>query len=130
MLHLVHVIDIHGDVDQSGLDRLRAHLDLTKRGRLTDDWDQSFGYRKIEGVAEQYTKISLYRVFDGSWLVDVAATERLDPNSEDLASLRTELVGAIEAAGYAATVRTTPTHETYSAYIARTTEPEGTDPPP
>lgn len=128
MLHLVLVIDIHGEVDQSGLERLRAQLDLTKRGRLTDDWDQSFGYRKIERPAGQYTKISLYRESDGTWLVDVAATENLVFKSEEFSSLRSELVGAIEAAGYEATIRAKPTYGTYTDYIASTKEAEGTDP--
>ena len=43
MTHLVLVIDIEGDVDQAGLERLRTHLNLTKQGRLSDDWDEEFG---------------------------------------------------------------------------------------
>jgi hypothetical protein len=35
---LILVIDIDGNVDQSGLERLRTHLDLKSHGRLTDDW--------------------------------------------------------------------------------------------
>ena len=119
MLHRILVIDIHGGVDQSGLERLRAQLDLKKRGRLTDDWDQAFGDRKIERAGGQYTKVSLFRQFDGSWTVPVVDTEELDPNSEEVASLRAELVSSIEAAGYAATVRATPTVGTYTDYISR-----------
>lgn len=127
MLHLVLVVDIHGEVDKSGLDRLRARLDLKKMGRLTDDWDQEFGYRKIERVGGQYTNLGLFREDDGSWTMSVMDTEELDPNSGELASLGAELVGGIESAGYGATVRTTPTHETYADYMAKTNEPEGTE---
>ena len=52
-MHLAVVIDIDGTVDQAGLDRLRAHLNLTKTGRLTDDWDQTFGRRMIERTEQR-----------------------------------------------------------------------------
>lgn len=103
-------IDIRGDVDQSGLERLRTHLNLKKFGRLTDDWDQQFGYRKIERANGQYTKVVLYREFDGSWQVQVIDTEELDPNAHGFALLRDELVGGITAAGYPATARVNPTY--------------------
>jgi hypothetical protein len=109
MMHLVLVIDIDGDVDQSGLERLRTHLNLKKFGRLTDDWDQQFGYRKIERVNGHYTKIVLYREFDGSWQVQVIDTKELDPDAHEFALLRDELVGGITSAGYQATVRANPT---------------------
>ena len=67
MMHLVLVIDIDGDVDQSGLERVRSHLNLEKQGRSTDDWDQEFGYRIIEAASGQRTDIGLWREFDESW---------------------------------------------------------------
>ncbi|WP_193043937.1 hypothetical protein [Mycolicibacterium baixiangningiae] len=57
MLHDILVINIHRDVDQSGLERLRTQLSLRKFGRLTDDGDQQFGYRKIEQASGQYAEI-------------------------------------------------------------------------
>src|SRR3954452_19159839 len=98
-MHDILEIDIRGDVDQSGLERLREHLDLKKFGRLTDDWDQQFGYRRIERSSGQYTKIVLYRDFDGSWQVQVIDTEELDPHAHEFAVLRDELVEGIIAAG-------------------------------
>ena len=109
MKQLLLVIDIDGVVDQTGLERLRTHLDLKKFGRLTDDWDQQFGYRKIERADGQYTKIVLYREFDGSWLVD-ASDSGSDVSTEEIALLRAELVRGIAAAGYQATVRAKPTY--------------------
>jgi len=109
MMHLVLVIDIDGDVDQPGLERLRAHLNLKKQGRLTDDWDQEFGYRKIEAVDGQRTNIGLFRNFDESWKISVLATSQPDPTNDELAPLRTELVDGITAAGFQATVRAKPT---------------------
>ena len=103
-------IHIRGDIDQSGLERLRAHLDLKKFGRLTDDWDQQFGYRKIVRANGQYTKIVLYREFDGSWQVQVIDTEELDPNSDGFTLLRDELLGGLAAAGYPGIVRANPTY--------------------
>lgn len=111
-MHDILVIDIHGEVDQSGLDRLRTHLKLKKYGRLTDDWDQQFGYRKIERSGGQYTKIVLYRDFDGSWEVQAIDTEKTDPNANEISLLRSELVRGIEAAGYQASVRTKPSSGT------------------
>lgn len=111
-MHLVLVVDIHGEVDQSSLERLRTHLDLKKQGRLSDDFDQEFGYRKIERSTGQYSNIGLFRNFDGSWKVQVLDTEELNPKADELALLRAELVGGIEAAGCQATVRTKPTFGT------------------
>ncbi|KAA0080212.1 hypothetical protein CIW52_25945 [Mycolicibacterium sp. P9-64] len=58
MMYDILEIDIRGDVEQSSLERLRTHLNLKKFGRLTDDWDQQFGYRKIERANGQYTKVA------------------------------------------------------------------------
>jgi hypothetical protein len=109
MMHLVVVVDIDGDVDQPGLERLRTHLNLKGRGRLTDDWDQEFGYRTIEAADGQRTDIGLWREFDESWNVSVLANSQPDPGSDELASLRAELVEGITAAGFQATVRAKPT---------------------
>jgi hypothetical protein len=111
MMHLTLVIDIHGDVDQSGLDRLRAHLNLKKQGRLTDDWDQEFGYRIIQSGGGQRINIGLFRQFDGSWVVD-ASTSAPTISSDELALLRAELIEGIRAAGFGATVRAKPTYGT------------------
>lgn len=109
MMHRALVIDIDGIIDQAGLDRLRAHLNLTKEGRLTDDWDQAFGYRKIDRSARKYLVIDLYRNFDETWKVSVSDTDMRDPKDPELTSLRAELVDGITAAGYQATVRAIPT---------------------
>jgi hypothetical protein len=110
MMHLVLKIDIDGDVDQSGLERLRTELDLKKQGRLTDDWDEIFGKRTIQRSGGESMKVALYRHSeDGSWTVNVSATEP-DLRDDDLTELRAELVGGIAAAGYRATVRAKPTY--------------------
>lgn len=110
MIHRILVIDIDGAVEQAGLDRLRAHLNLTKRGRLTDDWDAVFGHRMIKRTAAEYTNIHLFRNDDGSWKVSVTDTNERDPNDPEITSLRAELVDAITAAGYQATIRAKPTY--------------------
>jgi hypothetical protein len=109
MMHLVLVIDIHGEVDQRGLDQLRTQLDLKKQGRLTDDWDHGFGYRRIERPSGRQTKISLLREFDGSWNLHVLDTEKVDPSATELANLRAQLMASVIAAGYRATARAKPT---------------------
>lgn len=108
MIQLVMVIDIDGDVDRSGLERLRAHLNLKKQGRLTDDWDQEFGNRASEEANGQRTDIGLWREFDGTWKVSVFATSQPGPGSDKLVPLRTELVEGITAAGFHAIVRAKP----------------------
>ena len=112
MMHLILKIDVHGDIDQSGLERLRAHLNLKKQGRLTDDWDETFGKRSFETIAGESVKVALYRHSeDGSWTVNVSTTEP-DFSDRDLTELQAELVGGITAAGYQATVRAKPTYGT------------------
>jgi hypothetical protein len=106
------VIDIDGDVDQSSLERLQTHLNLTRRGRLTDDYDQEFGYRIIESASGQETNIGLFRNFDESWKISVMSTSQPDLGSDELALLRAELVEGITAAGFQATVRGKPTFGT------------------
>ncbi|MCV7288952.1 hypothetical protein H7J87_26845 [Mycolicibacterium wolinskyi] len=109
--NLILVIDIHGTIDQTGLERLRSHLGLAKQGRLSDDYDQGFGYRKIEIGAGQRINVGLYRQFDGSWILD-ASTRTADVGPEVLTRLRAELIDGIAAAGYEAVVRPKPTFGT------------------
>lgn len=109
MLHDILTFDLQGDVDQAGLERLRTHLGLKKFGRLTDEWDQQFGYRKIEKPGGHYTKTVLYRDFDRSWEVQVTGSEDLDLHTDELAVLKRELLERIEAAGFRASVRDEPT---------------------
>ncbi|BCI52140.1 hypothetical protein NIIDNTM18_14180 [Mycolicibacterium litorale] len=107
-MHDILVMDIRGDVDQSGLERLRTTLDLKKFGRLTDDWDQQFGYRRIARRGERYAKIVLFREFDGSWQLQVIGTEGIEFTPDERATLEADLMSGIRAAGYQATVRNGP----------------------
>lgn len=109
MAELILVIDIEGEVDQPGLDRLRTQLNLTKRGRLGDDWDQQFGYRTVETRSGQALNVRLSRQFDNSWTVNVSASTSAIVEHE-VALLRTELTEAISAAGYQAIPRDSPTY--------------------
>src|SRR5882762_336227 len=110
MTQLILVIDIDGDVDQAGLERLRTHLDLKSHGRLTDDWDERFGSRVIRPVSGQRTSISLFRNFDETWVIQVTDTRDANLNTDELEMLRAELVQGITAAGYQATVRAKPSY--------------------
>lgn len=107
-MSLLIVIDIDGDVDQSSLDRLRKHLTLDRRGRLTDDWDQDFGHRVVAVPGGPRLNIGLYREFDGSWLIQVQ-TRETSVSDDEIAKLREELVASITAAGFDAAVRAKPT---------------------
>ena len=97
---LILVVDIDGTVDQPGLERLRTHLNLKKQGRLTDDWDEEFGYRIIEEVGGQRLNIGLFRHSDESWTISVLAMSQPDPVSDELTWLRTKLVEGANAAGF------------------------------
>ncbi|MHA3023887.1 hypothetical protein ACXPWS_26900 [Mycobacterium sp. BMJ-28] len=108
MMHLVLVIDIHGDVDQSGLDRLRASLGLHKQGRLSDDWDQEFGYRIDDSPGDGHFNTGLLRQFDNSWNLQILSTSQFPSGSAELEKIGDELVRAVEAAGFRATVRNQP----------------------
>lgn len=108
-MHLVLVVDIAGQVDQSGLNRIRENLNLRKQGRLTDDWDQTFGRRIIEQSDGQQVKITLFRNFDESWKIQVSATEGFDLTSGAVAALKDEVLAGITAAGFQASARPKPT---------------------
>jgi hypothetical protein len=110
VIRLILKIDIHGEIDQAGLDRLRIHLKLKKQGRLTDDWDETFGKSQIQFHDGRIAKVALYRHSeDGSWTVNVSAPEP-GLSTDELAGLRTELVAGITAAGYEANVWDRPTY--------------------
>lgn len=59
IVQTILVIDIPSEVDQQGLERLRTHLGLRKQGRLSDDWDQEFGYRLSESASGHRIKVGL-----------------------------------------------------------------------
>ena len=105
---LVLVIDIHGEIDQSGLERLRSSLDLAQQGRLTDDWDQEFGHRRIDTANGTRFRIGLLRNFDGSWKIQVVESIRSETVSDEFAQLRKRLLDGIKSAGYRAAVRDKP----------------------
>jgi hypothetical protein len=108
VLHLVTRIRVHGHVDQQGLERLRAELRLTKQGRLSDDWDENFGNRRIERPSGESFKVSLYRhSADGTWTVNVSTTQPL-PDDREVAALRDRLVANVAAAGFQATSQPSP----------------------
>lgn len=109
MMNLILVIDLHERVDQANLEALRSHLNLTKQGRLSDDWDQAFGYRIIHQPSGERTIVHLYRQSDESWVVSVS-TDGSPPSTSELSQLREELIHGITAAGLGATVRAKPTY--------------------
>lgn len=111
-MHLALVIDIRGEVDQEGLNRLRSFLHLSKQGRLTDDWDQKFGSRVVRTVRGADLRVGLFRNFDGSWKIQVLGAQRYDSGSSEINSLRAELVEGIYAAGYEAAARAKPSFGT------------------
>lgn len=109
MAELILAIDIEGEVDQPGLDRLRTQLNLTKEGRFSDDWDQEFGYRIVDTASGQPINIGIFREFDNSWTVNVFSNT-FDIAGSDLTLLRTELTEGIASAGYHAIPRDRPTY--------------------
>lgn len=110
MMRLKLKIDVRGNVDQAGLERLRTHLKLNKEGRLTDDWDEAFGKRQVQCPDGVDVRISLYRdADDHNWTVNVSATEP-GPDGVYLEALKTELVEGIVAAGYTGHIRANPTY--------------------
>lgn len=108
-MNLILVIDLHERVDQANLEALRSHLNLTKQGRLSDDWDQAFGYRIIHQPSGERTIVHLYRQSDESWVVSVS-TDGSPPSTSELSQLREELIHGITAAGLGSTVRVKPTY--------------------
>src|SRR2546421_11173919 len=64
--HVVSRTSAVGTVDQPVLDQLRAALDLTRSGRLTDAEDEEFGYR-TETVDGGEVMLNLWRLGDRQW---------------------------------------------------------------
>jgi hypothetical protein len=90
-------VKVDGEIDQTTLTSLQESLDLKKAGRLTDDWDQAFGYRYPRGGTDRSVSIDLYR---DPWQVSFAYDESTPrPTEEEIAQWKEEIVAGIQAAG-------------------------------
>jgi hypothetical protein len=97
----VLICKIAGEVNQERLIALREHLRLQRRGRLTDDWDAEFGWRRFE-AGDSLVSVELWRDNGGDeirWYVDVSADAALAATL--LASLEREVRDAVTASGLA-----------------------------
>lgn len=92
-------IDILETLDQESLDRLRRVLDLTPRGRLSDDWDYKFGYRVLEGDGAEATDAVLWRADGSPWHIEISYSAGNRPSGAELAKWRKEIIDGIKAAG-------------------------------
>ncbi|MGQ4601609.1 hypothetical protein [Nocardia sp. R6R-6] len=63
-----------GRMMQPELDHLRATLDLSRMGRLTDREDEHFGTRQLHDSAEGAAMLNLWRADQASWYLTIDAT--------------------------------------------------------
>lgn len=77
--HVVSRTSAVGTVDQPALDRLRAALDLTRMGRLSDAEDEEFGYRD-ETVDGSDVMINLWRLGEGQWSYQIRYLDQPPPD--------------------------------------------------
>jgi hypothetical protein len=71
---------------------------LRRRGRLSDDWDQEFGWREVRSREQGWVNLMLWRHEDDDWSVDL--TFEKDPLPADEAEqLRQKVLDAAAAAG-------------------------------
>lgn len=91
------VVSISGDLG-GDLDKFRDLLQLSKHGRLSDDWDQEFGSHILRPRDDGLIRLDLSRYTDDKW--GITLTYERDPLAEDeLADLRNQIVAAAAAVG-------------------------------
>jgi hypothetical protein len=89
-----------GDVHDPELAKLRASLGMAKRGRLSDDWDNEFGWRELSPRDSGWIYLILTRDLerDGWWEVDLEYEQDPLPVAE-VDTWAQKITSAITAAG-------------------------------
>lgn len=88
------LVHFRGPMPQETLDRLRAALGLTRRGRLTDAEDERFGYRYLQHDDDNWVDVDLWREDDEHWLLQLSHLKARPADAvvdEVLAEARTAL---------------------------------------
>jgi hypothetical protein len=101
ILRLQFIVSISGDLG-GRLNNFRERLQLTKRGRLSDEWDEEFGYRIIRAGDEGLVRLDLDRYADDEWEVSLAYEKEPLPGVE-VEELLDEIFAAAAAVGVTAT---------------------------
>ena len=79
-------------------------LDMERRGRLDDDWDEEFGRRRMRSREQGLVELTLWRYEPDDWLVSLTYTN--DPLPADEADqLRRKVLDAAAAAGMTITAQ-------------------------
>jgi hypothetical protein len=86
----LHVV-LRGDMTPAKLERARLLLDLLKRGRWDDRDDWEFGYRYLRDDDPNWVRLSLMRIPDGSWTVDLSYQTE-PPTDEVVEQFRTRIL--------------------------------------
>ena len=69
---------------------------LHRRGRLSDDWDQEFGWRELRAREQGWVNLMLWRHEDDEWSVELTFETNPLPD-EEAAQLRQEILDAAAA---------------------------------
>jgi hypothetical protein len=95
VMHEALRVILSGEMPQEKLDNLRNLLGLTREGRLSDDEDAEFGYRRDR---TNRTKISLYRHTPAKWQVKMTYQSE-PPPIEVVQQLRSDVLSAASHLG-------------------------------
>jgi hypothetical protein len=97
-VHLAYVARLRGEVGQEALDLLRQRLELRKQGRLSDDWDQDFGYRTLRDEPGTPVQLQLSRQHDDLWQLELNY-QGDPPSPETVERVRTEILSVAGETG-------------------------------
>lgn len=89
-----------GDVGNAELDELRTNLGMAAHGRLSDDWDDEFGWRELSPRDNGWIYLILIRDLEreGWWEVDLKFEETPLPAAE-VDMWERQIISAITGAG-------------------------------
>jgi hypothetical protein len=86
-----------GSMSQPKLDRLRAALELSRMGRLTDLEDEHFGTRQLRDDPEGAAMLNLWRTSPDAWSITIDATPECDITEAGLGEWERQITAAAES---------------------------------
>jgi hypothetical protein len=94
-------VELYGEMPQSKLEQLRRLLKLERLGRLTDAEDAEFGYRYLRNEESNWVTLSLWRIDDTHWALDLSYLNEPVP-AEVVDRCRREIFAAAQRLGLTA----------------------------
>ncbi|QQG98774.1 hypothetical protein HBE99_19555 [Mycobacteroides chelonae] len=103
MMHTQFFVRMNGDLGAHLL-AFREQVELKSAGRLSDDWDEEFGWRELRPRDQGWVNLTLWRWAEDDWLLKL--TYEKDPlPAEEAEQLRRKVLDAAAAAGMTITAQ-------------------------